>query len=141
MIKLTISVLTILSLTLFSCLKHKNNPIPSIPFDITINLDLPSYNTLQGIGGWAYIQGGVQGIVVYRKSTNEFIAFDRQSPVSVSACGQALTVNKDNFLQLDDSCTNAKFSLFDGSAISGSEIGLRQYQTFWNNSNLLRIYN
>lgn len=125
----------------FSCKKSANNPIPSVPFDITINTTLPSYNSLQGVGGWTYVSGGVQGIVVYRKSSDEFVAFDRQSPAQQTACKKPLTTNSDNFLQLDDSCTNAKFSLFDGSPISGSEFGLRQYQTQWNGSSALRIFN
>lgn len=126
---------------IFSCKKSTNHPIPSVPFDITINTSLPSYNSLQGVGGWAYVTGGVQGIVVYRKSTDEFVAFDRKSPIVSSECKQPLTTNPDNFLQLDDSCTKAKFSLFDGSPISGSEFGLRQYQTQWNGSSTLRIFN
>ena len=126
---------------IFSCKKSANHPIPSVPFDITINTSLPSYNSLQGVGGWAYVTGGVQGIVVYRKSTDEFVAFDRKSPIVSSECKQPLTTNPDNFLQLEDTCTNAKFSLFDGSPISGSEFGLRQYQTQWNGSSTLRIFN
>jgi hypothetical protein len=126
---------------IFSCKKSTNHPISSVPFDITINTSLPSYNSLQGVGGWAYVTGGVQGIVVYRKSTDEFVAFDRKSPIVSSECKEPLTTNPDNFLQLDDSCTKAKFSLFDGSPISGSEFGLRQYQTQWNGSSTLRIFN
>ena len=126
---------------IFSCKKSTNHPIPSVPFDITINTSLPSYNSLQGVGGWTYVTGGVQGIVVYRKSTDEFVAFDRKSPIVSSECKQPLTTNPDNFLQLEDTCTNAKFSLFDGSPISGSEFGLRQYQTQWNGSSTLRIFN
>jgi hypothetical protein len=135
-----IFLLGIISL-FFSCKKSNNNPIPSVPFDITINTSLPSYNSLQGVGGWTYVSGGVQGIVVYRKSSDEFVAFDRQSPAQQTACKKPLTTNSDNFLQLDDSCTSAKFSLFDGSPISGSEFGLRQYQTQWNGSSALRIFN
>jgi len=126
---------------IFSCKKTSNHTVTSIPFDISINTSLPSYNSLQGVGGWTYVNGGVQGIVVYRKSSDEFVAFDRKSPIVSSECKKPLTTNSDNFLQLDDSCTNAKFSLFDGSPISGSEFGLRQYQTQWNGSSILRIFN
>lgn len=126
---------------IFSCKKTTNHPVLSVPFDISINTSLPSYNSLQGVGGWTYVNGGVQGIVVYRKSSDEFVAFDRKSPITSSECTKPLTTNPDNFLQLDDSCTKAKFSLFDGSPISGSEFGLRQYQTQWNGSSILRIFN
>ncbi len=126
-----------------SCTKNTTtNPIPSIPFDVTIHLELPSYSSLQGVGGACYYDNcGAQGIVIYRKSMDEFVAFDRQSPASTVKCAFPLVMDKLNMLQLNDSCTGAKFSLYDGSIVSGSNFGLRQYQTSWNGSNLLRIYN
>jgi hypothetical protein len=126
-----------------SCNKNRNlNPVPSIPFDVTIHLELPSYSALQGIGGACYYDNcGAQGIVIYRKSMDEFVAYDRQSPASETKCALPLTMDVENMLQLNDSCTGAKFSLYDGSIISGSTFGLRQYQTAWNGSNLLRVYN
>jgi hypothetical protein len=139
--KVGIFFLISISSLLISCKKTSNHPVPSVPFDLSINTSLPSYNSLQGVGGWSYVSGGIQGIIVYRKSNDEFVAFDRQSPAQETACKKPLTTNQDNFLQLDDSCTLAKFSLFDGSPISGSNFGLRQYQTYWNGSNMLRIFN
>lgn len=125
-----------------SCKKNKNHPIASIPLDITIDLTLPSYIELTGVGGWAYVNGGIKGIIVYRQSYDVFVAFERQSPEDPeNTCSSGLVPNADNFLQLDDPCSNAKFSLYDGSPISGSDWGLRQYQVVWNGSNLLRIYN
>lgn len=126
---------------LVSCKKNKNHPVPSIPFDITIYINLPSYSSLEAVGGWTYVSGGSKGIVVYRKSVDEFVAFDRHSPAEEGTCEKPLTTDPDNFLQLNDSCSGAKFSLFDGSIISGSDFGLRQYQTYWNGSTSLRIYN
>lgn len=132
----------ILIFLLLSCNKaNRNNPIPNLPFDITINLELPSYNALQGVGGSAFVEGGNQGIVVYRKSIEEFVAFDRRSPAKTDACLKPLTIDENNSLQLVDSCTQAKFSLYDGSILSGSEFGLRQYQTQFNGASILRIYN
>jgi hypothetical protein len=130
-----------LLLLVLSCKKNSLHPVPSIPFDINIYLNLPSYNSLESVGGWAYVNGGSKGIVLYRKSSDEFVAFDRHSPANEGLCDQALITNSDNFLQLDDLCSEAKFSLYDGSIISGSEFGLRQYQTFWDGGNSLRIYN
>lgn len=125
-----------------SCKKNKNHPIASIPIDITIDMTLPSYIDLSGPGGWAYVNGGIKGIIVYRQSYDVFVAFERQSPEDPeNTCSSGLVPNADNFLQLDDPCSDAKFSLYDGSPISGSKWGLRQYQVTWNGSNLLRIYN
>lgn len=138
------NIFILFSIILFSgCKKNSNNnPVPNISFDITINTDLPSYSSLIGVGGWTYVNGGCKGIIVYRKATDLFVAFDRQSPKDPDGtCSKPLTPDADNFLQLNDTCSGAKFSLYDGSAISGSDYGLRQYQTSWNGINSLRIYN
>jgi hypothetical protein len=125
-----------------SCRKNNSNPVPSIPFDMTIDINLPSYSALIGVGGWTYVAGGSKGIIVYRRAIDEFVAFDRHSPADPEgSCPQPLIPDTNNFLQLNDSCSGAKFSLYDGSPISGSDYGLRQYQTVYNGSNLLRIYN
>ena len=124
------------------CKKNNQNPVPSIPFDITIDINLPSYNDLINVGGYAYVNGGSRGIIVYRRSIEEFVAFDRHSPEDEAGnCPQPLVPDPDNFLILEDSCSNARFSLYDGSPQSGSSFGLRQYQAIYNGSNLLRIYN
>lgn len=135
--------ISLLIILISGCKKNSNsNPVPNISFDITINTDLPSYNSLIGVGGWTYVNGGSKGIIVYRKATDVFVAFDRHSPKDADGtCSQALTPDSNNFLDLNDICSGAKFSLYDGSAISGSEFGLRQYQTSWNGINMLRIYN
>ncbi len=124
-----------------SCNKNRRHPVPSIPFDISININLPSYSNLTGVGGYAYVQGGSKGIVVYRRSTYEFVAFDRHSPANDGTCEDPLVTNDDNFLQLDDLCTGATFSLYDGSPLSGSDFGLRMYVTVFDGNSDLRIYN
>jgi hypothetical protein len=132
-----------LFLTLFSaCNKSKNNPVPNYSFDTTINIDFPSYSGLVGVGGWTYMNGGSRGVIIYRQSVDVFVAFDRHSPKDLHGdCPEPLTPDLNNFLQLNDSCSGATFSLYDGSVISGSEFGLRQYQTVWNGVNSLRVYN
>lgn len=125
-----------------SCKKNQIHPVPSISFDITIDINLPSYNALIGVGGWAYVNGGSRGIIVYRRSIDEFVAFDRHSPADPDAlCVEPLYPDPDNFLTLIDSCSTARYSLYDGSPIQDSEYGLRQYQTSYAGSNLVRIYN
>ncbi|MEN9440154.1 MAG: hypothetical protein RLZ33_230 [Bacteroidota bacterium] len=128
--------------TMSACNKSNSHPVPNIPFDFTIDITLPSYSSLMGVGGFTYVTGGSRGIIVYRRSIDEFIAFDRHSPQDPDGtCALPLYPDNDNFLILIDSCSTATFSLYDGSAISNSEFGLRQYQTVFNGTNILRIYN
>lgn len=127
----------------FACNKTKNHPVPSLPFDTEINLTLPSYSSLQSVSGYAYVLGGIKGLIVYRRGPNEFVCFDRMSTTANAAdCDTGLVVNPDNFLVLDDPCSDAQFSLYDGSIVNGDvEYGLRQYRTAWNGNTKLRLYN
>jgi hypothetical protein len=116
--------------------------VPIIPFDITINLTLPSYSDLNGVGGYAYVAAGSKGVIVYRRGIDDFVAFDRHSPADPDgSCGTPLTPDDDNFLILNDVCNDAQFSLYDGSPIKNSDFGLRQYVTVWNGTDQLRIFN
>lgn len=129
---------------LTSCTRNNRHPVPYYQFDVNINLNLPSYQHLQGVGGWAYIDGaGSRGVIVYRRSMGEFVAFDRHSPTDLDAsCSSGLVTDEENFLILNDPCSNARFSLFDGSIISGdTDWGLRSYLTVFNGGDFLRVYN
>lgn len=124
------------------CNNQNQHPVPFVPVDVTIDMQLPSYSNLQGVGGWTYLNGGSRGIIVYRKAIDEFVAFDRHAPSDPEgSCPIALYPDDQNFLQLIDSCNNAVFSLYDGSPVSNSIFGLRQYATQFNGNNLLRVYN
>ena len=140
--KVQFILLFTIGLLMSACNRNDNHPVPSIPFDITIDMSLPSYSDLLGVSGWAYVNGGSKGVIVYRRGLNDFVAFDRHSPADVLGdCPTPLYPDVDNYLQLNDSCNTANFSLYDGSPISGSEFGLRQYQTAWDGNQGLRIFN
>lgn len=141
---MNIRIFLILFLILFlqGCRKNKTNPVPNIPFDLNIDIGLPGYNALNGVGGWCFVNGGSRGIIVYRKTIDEFVAFDRHAPSDPNGtCSVPLYPSPNNFLELIDSCNNSSFSLYDGTPISNSEFGLRQYMTAFDGNSLLRIYN
>lgn len=129
---------------LTGCKTTNNHPVQPPPFQIEVNLTLPSYSSLQGISGYAYVSGGIKGIVIYRKSQNEFVAFDRMATTeNAIECPSGVEVNEDNFLILDDPCSDTQYSLFDGSIVEGGEVewGLRGYITQFDGFNTLRVLN
>ncbi len=136
-------ILGVMIILLFSgCQVNNNHPVPNVPFDLTIDLTLPTYDDLMGVGGYAFVNAGSRGVIVYRRGVDDFVAFDRHSPADINgSCAQPLTPDTNNFLLLNDTCTGAQFSLFDGSPVTGSEFGLRQYATSWAGGTILRIYN
>jgi len=123
--------------------RQRLHPVPDIPFNINIDINLPTYSSLQSISGFAYIENvGVKGLVVYRRSIDEFVAFDRMSTAAGGDTCAPLYVDPDNLLILLDPCTASKFSLFDGSLINGpAEWGLRSYRILFNGMNILNIQN
>lgn len=126
-----------------SCNKQKLHPVPSIAFNINININLPSYSELQNIGGYAYVNNiGSKGVVVYRKSLDEFVAFDRQSTADGGIDCDPIEVDEENPLLVNDVCGTSQFSLFDGSIITGpAEFGLRGYMTIYDGGYTLNISN
>ena len=83
--KLHILIVISLFLISVSCGKQNTHSVPYVPFNQSIDLNLPSYYALSGVGGFAYVIGGSRGIIVYRRSIDEFIAFDRHSPADPNA--------------------------------------------------------
>ena len=112
------------------------------PVDAYVNITLVQYNNLAAPGGWAYVNGGLKGIIVYRRGTDEFIAYDRNCTYNEdNSCGMA-TVKTDN-VTIECSCDGSTYNIFDGSVTNGpATFPLKGYNTSFNSgNNTLRIYN
>lgn len=132
----------ILFFSVFVSCNKDNDQIPEVLVDIQVNINNPGYFTLQAIGGWMYFDGGSRGILVYRKSTDEFMAFDRHCPYDpTNPCGRVAVDSSNNVIAKDD-CCGSSFLMTDGSPASGAASrGLKQYQVYWDGMGILRIYN
>ena len=133
----------LLTSIVFACKKDNLHPVPSIPFNINININLPSYSGLQNIGGYAYVNNiGSKGVVVYRRSIDEFVAYDRQSTVDGGLDCGPVEIDEENSLLVNDVCGTSQYSLFDGSVVTGpAEFGLRGYLTIYDGAFTLNISN
>ncbi len=122
-----------------SCSKPSQS-IPYVSVNITIYPSTPQYYKLNSVSGWQYVSGGVNGIIVYRKDVNEFIAYERTStyePTQNCVCA----VDTSNNVVVQDPCSGSKFLLTDGSTIQGpASKYLLRYSTTWD-GNVLRIVN
>jgi nitrite reductase/ring-hydroxylating ferredoxin subunit len=111
--------------------------VPYVYTDVYIYTANPSFNSLNAVGGWAYVNGGVRGIIVYRRSNEEFVAFDRNCTFDPDKTCATLSVDKNNNILAADSCCGSKFNIYDGSVTrSPATRGLRQYNTYYNGSSL-----
>ncbi len=129
-----------------SCKKNSNSnanslqPVPSVPVAITVYPNNVSNFKIQAIGGWMYLSGGIRGIILYRKSQEEFVAMERTSPYLPNDDAAIVKVQPNNFT-LRDTVSGSEWRIIDGTVTKGpSQWPLRLYGTTYDGS-VLRIVN
>lgn len=106
----------------------------------------PLYSIQLGaVGGWVYINGGVNGIIVYRKTTtnssSDFVALERTSTYLPENSYASVKVQADRFT-LKDTISGSKWQIFDGAVMSGPATqSLRLYTAVFDGINTLTIRN
>lgn len=107
------------------CQKYPENPYrPILPSPITIYPNTMQYHDLNTVSGWVYITSDVEstsrGIIVYRQSDTEFLAFDRMPPNEPDACtdsqGNTTRLVVDSPFVVDR-CNNAYYNILNGQLI------------------------
>jgi nitrite reductase/ring-hydroxylating ferredoxin subunit len=133
-------VLATMGLLLTACRKEERGGVPLNQVDISINVNNPSYADLAVPGGWLYLTGGSMGIIVYRRTTDEFVAMDRHCPYqSTQMC--RVVVDESEVIARDTTCCQSAYLITDGSVTEGpSALNLQRYNTSFNGT-ILRIYN
>jgi nitrite reductase/ring-hydroxylating ferredoxin subunit len=140
-LKHLLSIILILFFVLISsqCRKDKNE-IPNAYVDFYINVTTTQYLELNNIGGYAYLTGGVRGIIVYRRSSDEFMAYERDCPYQPSNSCALIEVDNSAIMAVD-SCCGSKFLLLDGSIVNGPATRmLKQYSTSFDGT-ILHVFN
>ena len=138
-----ITALLLLIFLTFSCNTEddeENNLLPEVPVDETIFLNNPEFINLQVVGGWAYSQGGISGIIIYHYSANSYVAFERSAPhLSPQVCSK-MTVK--NGIIMFCSCDDSEFNILNGAPLTdGVKYQARRYRVAIVGSNTLRITN
>lgn len=114
---------------------------PEVAVSTYVYPNNPEFLNLQLVGGWAYVDGGIRGIIVYRSDFEQFVAYDRACPsVELQNCS-TIEVTADQFSALCP-CDSSTYELVSGSQIAGPGDGipLLRYNTSWD-GNTLYIYN
>ena len=121
----------VLLLLTYSCDRENEHPVPFRYVDFSINVESTMHIELNTINGFAYYSGGYRGIIVYRASQDEFMAFDRACPHHPFE-EHALVRVFDSPIAIDTLC-GSRFLLLDGSVIDGpSRHPLKRYNTYFN---------
>lgn len=122
--------------------RNRDDRVPVVFVDFTLLLDLPEFSDLASPGGSIHISGGSMGIIIYRRSQDEFVAFDRHCTYQVPEYCR-VTIDEETTITANCECCNSVFSIYDGTPISGeAAVSLSRYGTGYNGTtNQLRIFN
>ncbi|MCX7742966.1 MAG: hypothetical protein N2167_00230 [Flavobacteriales bacterium] len=132
------------SLLFIRCGQYPAN-IPYVPIDITISTFDPQFVSLQAVGGWAYLNGGSRGLILYRASIDQVNCYERHCPYDTeNPCGK-VSVDSNGLFLVDNDCygegCGSRFSLINGSVVDGVAIyPLKQYNTSFDGV-LIRVFN
>jgi nitrite reductase/ring-hydroxylating ferredoxin subunit len=127
-------------LLIIGCKRDRPGGVPLTPVDISINVNNPAYVDLAVPGGWLYLTGGSLGLIVYRRSPEEFIAMDRHCPYQPEELCRVF-VDDSEVIARDTLCCGSAFLITDGSVTQGpAALSLQRYNTTFNGTTL-RIYN
>jgi len=139
--KVHLFFITLLFIVINDGCRKKDDLVPNVAVNFTIFLSDPEFATLQTIGNYVFVTGGVSGIVIYRYSQDEFTAFDRCCTYKPSdRC--AILPDSTNSLFLNCPCCGSKFSFIYGAVQAGpAERALTLYETSYDGSNSVHVYN
>lgn len=123
-----------------SCRKPTTGGVPPVTVDISINVNNPAYADLAVTGGWLYLTGGSQGLIVYRSSPTDFVALDRHCTYQTANLCR-VHVDSSQVIARDTTCCGSAFLITDGSVVQGpAALNLQRYSTTFNGT-ILRIFN
>ena len=136
-----LSFCLILLSALIACRKN-DELIPNVSVNEYIDLNLPSYSNLNAVNNWIYYPAGAKGLIIFRKSTTEFVAYERACTYDPNTSGAVVTMQA-NGIDAKDTICGSKFFIYDGSIINGpASRPLQQYRCTYNiSNNQLHIYN
>jgi nitrite reductase/ring-hydroxylating ferredoxin subunit len=105
--------------------------------DLVLNLNLPTYQPLLVDGGYVYLNSiGARGVILYRRNSAEYLAFERNCPFQPSDACSTVDVHQSR-LYMFDACCGSSFNFSDGQPTGGPAWRpMRQYYTSLSGSTL-----
>ncbi len=125
-------LLLFLPALIFSCAKKSDEQQPQIPYvavNFVINPNSTQFIELNHIGGYVPVTGGYRGIIIYRKSETEFMAYERACAYDPTADSAQVRMEVSGVTCYCPKC-KSKYIILDGSPYQGpSHWALKQYRT------------
>lgn len=143
-------ILFFVSVITSSCDENDELPVILGYTNIYIRPNSTEYLQLNTVGGWAYLNGSTlsRGILVYRVTTDEFMAYERTPTYKPDSCCTyvpveicAKVVVDESGIIVKDTCAGTRYLILDGSVVDGpARYALLQYRTSYD-GDILHIYN
>ena len=126
---------------LVACSKDEQAPvIPYVYVSFNLNPNGTEFIHLNAVNGWETVTGGYNGILIFRKSVNEFVAFERACSYDPTVTGAQVRVDTSGITCTCPIC-HSKFILLDGTSYQGpTHWPLKQYSTYYDGT-LLYVSN
>lgn len=130
------------AMLLSAACKKDRERVPTVAVDEYLNLNLPEYVNLNAINNWVYYNyAGNRGLIVVRTSPTDFAAFERTCTYDPSITTAFVQGIPNDIFCIDSTCMS-KFSIIDGSVVSGpASQPLLQYRAELLSNNILHIFN
>jgi len=107
-----------------------------------VYLSDPEFYELNAVGNAVfYDYEGYKGIIIFRKSMDEFLVFDRCCSYDPTTECEIVEKTDDSYLVKCD-CCGSIYSLYDGYPLEGpAALPLKSYNLTFDGNNTLHIYN
>lgn len=135
-----ILILLCITLTISSC-KKDGYEFPYTPVNLYLYPNNAEYNGLHFAGGTSYIDGGINGILIFHDYFDNYIAYDRACTNDpLNSCEQ-IYIDEENTNKLLCYCCDSEYFIFDGAATQGpTNYALHRYKTTFDGVTL-RVFN
>lgn len=134
-------VVTIIVIFLVFGCKKSTDQIAPASVDFYIYLTEPQFQTLNTIGNYVYVTGGVRGIIVYHKTLHEFSAYERSCPYDPNTSAAIVEVDSSGLGLVDYNC-GSRYNILDGSIVNGpTSYPLRQYYCEYDGVSAVHVHN
>ena len=136
-----LSFYSLVVLLILSTCNTKEDYIQEVYVNINVDLNLPEFSDLQAQGSSIFIEGGVEGIIIYHGVGNDYKVYDRNCSYEPSlSCSNIDSV--DAGIAYCGCCSSAFLLSNDAIALnSPALLSLKAYNWSLGNNNILRIFN
>jgi hypothetical protein len=137
-----------LAAVFFNACKKGEDPNSDIPYahiNVVINPNSTLYQELNIVGGWMYypyVNPPSRGLIIYRMTQEDFLAYERTPPSNSNTCCDPGTgictylLVGDYYPFVYDTCSDYSYQIIDGSPITPATVPLKQYMTSYDGYNL-----